>query len=379
MLLCLLLLLFFFSPFCSEWLSFGHQFARRTGHKDKNYADDQRSCIFLQWCDSVYQLLRQFPRHFEFNSHLLVTVVHHLYSCRFGTFLYNTDMARRKNKLHEKTISIWTYLMCSPAAIAGEFTNQLYCQSGNGAGAAHAAAAAAAASANADDPVRSSVGRGGGDGSATAVGTVLYPCWSLKSVSLWSDYFLRWNNEQCEQVLVGGLAGSVPPGGAATTRFGSPEAALQAELRRVARESLAANALAAKQTERVRQLEAEIAALKLRFGVAEAESDSAGVSGAEGSTPVSSAATETQAVVSAVPAAASVASDSSAVGAEGATSVAAGAATAAVGGGGDESESDGASSGAEAAALAELKKRLLREVDTNVREDAEAPEDPRTL
>jgi hypothetical protein len=264
--------------------------------------------------------------------------------------------------------------MCSPAAVAGEFTNQLYCKGGNGAGAAHAAAAAAAAIVNADDPpVRSSVGRGGGDGSATAVGTVLYPSWSLKSVSLWSDYFLRWNNEQCEQVPVGGMAGSVPPGGAATTRFGSPEAALQAELRRVARESTAAAAIAAKQTERVRELEAEIAALKQRFGVAEADANSAEASSADGSASVSSAVADSNGVVSAVPAAASVASES-AVGSDGATPAAA-----AGGAGGDDVESDGAASGAEAAALAELKKRLLREVDTNVREDAEAPEDPRTL
>jgi myotubularin-related protein 1/2 len=72
-----------------DWLSFGHKFHQRTGHRDKNYQDDQRAPIFLQWCDAVYQLTEQFPRHFQFNSHLLVTMMNHLYSCRFGTFFFN--------------------------------------------------------------------------------------------------------------------------------------------------------------------------------------------------------------------------------------------------------------------------------------------------
>ena len=29
-----------------DWLSYGHQFARRYGHHNKNYSDDQRSPIF---------------------------------------------------------------------------------------------------------------------------------------------------------------------------------------------------------------------------------------------------------------------------------------------------------------------------------------------
>jgi len=44
-----------------EWLTFGHQFARRAGHGANitNPKDSQRSPIFLQYIDSVWQLLQQ--------------------------------------------------------------------------------------------------------------------------------------------------------------------------------------------------------------------------------------------------------------------------------------------------------------------------------
>lgn len=225
-----------------EWITMGHQFARRTGHREKNYSDDQRSCIFLQWCDTVYQLLVQFPRHFEFNSHFLVTLVHHLYSCRFGTFFHNSDMVRRKMKMKEKTVSVWTYFMCSPAAVAGDFTNPLYSPNGDGSVREYAdrtASGPGADSANQgpeEEVGKSSVGRGGGDGSRLSIGTVLYPSSSLKKIALWTDYFLRWQNEQLEQVPIGNSAGSVPPGGCATTRMQGAEAVLQKEIRKVQKE-----------------------------------------------------------------------------------------------------------------------------------------------
>ncbi len=39
----------------------------------------------------------QFPTAFEFNERLLLTILDHLYSCRFGTFLYNCESARDQN------------------------------------------------------------------------------------------------------------------------------------------------------------------------------------------------------------------------------------------------------------------------------------------
>ena len=94
-----------------EWLSFGHKFHTRVGHRDKNHADDQRAPIFLQWLDTVYQLTCQFPTHFQFNSRLLVTIMNHVYSCRFGTFLMNSPKERVKATLSLRTASLWTYLL----------------------------------------------------------------------------------------------------------------------------------------------------------------------------------------------------------------------------------------------------------------------------
>uniref|UniRef100_A0A672Q0W3 phosphatidylinositol-3,5-bisphosphate 3-phosphatase n=1 Tax=Sinocyclocheilus grahami TaxID=75366 RepID=A0A672Q0W3_SINGR len=38
-----------------EWISFGHKFASRIGHGDKNHADQDRSPIFLQFIDCILQ------------------------------------------------------------------------------------------------------------------------------------------------------------------------------------------------------------------------------------------------------------------------------------------------------------------------------------
>ncbi|ERE65320.1 myotubularin-related protein 2 [Cricetulus griseus] len=42
-----------------EWISFGHRFALRVGHGDDNHADADRSPIFLQFIDCVWQMTRQ--------------------------------------------------------------------------------------------------------------------------------------------------------------------------------------------------------------------------------------------------------------------------------------------------------------------------------
>ncbi|XP_054437781.1 myotubularin-related protein 1 isoform X4 [Pteronotus mesoamericanus] len=74
-----------------EWISFGHRFALRVGHGNDNHADADRSPIFLQFIDCVWQMTRQFPSAFEFNELFLITILDHLYSCLFGTFLSNCE------------------------------------------------------------------------------------------------------------------------------------------------------------------------------------------------------------------------------------------------------------------------------------------------
>ena len=93
-----------------EWVSFGHKFAQRIGHGVDKHNDNDRSPVFLQFIDCVYQVTTQFPNKFEFNSDFLILILHHLYSCLFGNFLYNTDKEREEKKLTGNTHSLWYYV-----------------------------------------------------------------------------------------------------------------------------------------------------------------------------------------------------------------------------------------------------------------------------
>lgn len=92
-----------------EWCSFGHKFRDRTGHGLSN-ASSEISPVFLQWIDCVYQILTQFPSSFQFNERYLILILDHLYSCRFGTFLYNSQRVRMNEESSHPTVSLWTYM-----------------------------------------------------------------------------------------------------------------------------------------------------------------------------------------------------------------------------------------------------------------------------
>uniref|UniRef100_A0A8C9U4G1 Myotubularin n=1 Tax=Scleropages formosus TaxID=113540 RepID=A0A8C9U4G1_SCLFO len=132
-----------------EWLSFGHKFASRNGHGDKNHTDADRSPIFVQFIDCVWQMTKQVGA-CQFNERLLVAVLDHLYSCRFGTFLYNCDSARNTNDVRTKTVSLWSLINSDKAF----YTNPFY-------------------------TVESS--------------RVLYPVASMRHLELWVTYYIRWN------------------------------------------------------------------------------------------------------------------------------------------------------------------------------------------
>ena len=40
-----------------EWLSFGHKFGNRIGHGEDKHNDSERSPVFLQWVDCVWQVI----------------------------------------------------------------------------------------------------------------------------------------------------------------------------------------------------------------------------------------------------------------------------------------------------------------------------------
>ncbi|XP_036417299.1 myotubularin-related protein 1a isoform X1 [Colossoma macropomum] len=142
-----------------EWISFGHKFASRVGHGDENHANSERSPLFVQFIDCVWQMMRQFPSAFEFNELLLITILDHLYSCLFGTFLYSSEQERMEKEVQSKTVSLWSYINSQPE----DFTNPFYVDYEN---------------------------------------HVLYPLASLRHLELWVGYYVRWNPRMRPQVPV---------------------------------------------------------------------------------------------------------------------------------------------------------------------------------
>uniref|UniRef100_A0A8C1N176 Myotubularin related protein 1a n=1 Tax=Cyprinus carpio TaxID=7962 RepID=A0A8C1N176_CYPCA len=142
-----------------EWISFGHKFAARVGHGDENHASSERSPLFVQFIDCVWQMMRQFPAAFEFNELFLITILDHLYSCLFGTFLYNSDQERVEKALNSKTVSLWSYINSQTE----DFTNPFYVNYEN---------------------------------------HVLYPLASLRHLELWVGYYVRWNPHMRPQMPV---------------------------------------------------------------------------------------------------------------------------------------------------------------------------------
>ncbi|THH10851.1 hypothetical protein EW145_g1049 [Phellinidium pouzarii] len=135
-----------------DWLSFGHRFLDRCGHlsSEKIFLSamdmpsnggaeaahalfvsvqnrlggqghlKETSPVFHQFLECVRQVQRQFPERFEFNSRYLEQIHYHLYSCQFGTFLFNCERERKGRTGAnvpppcERTISIWDFLNSPP-------------------------------------------------------------------------------------------------------------------------------------------------------------------------------------------------------------------------------------------------------------------------
>ncbi|KAK7910301.1 hypothetical protein WMY93_014985 [Mugilogobius chulae] len=165
-----------------EWISFGHKFSSRIGHGEDNHSSSERSPLFVQFIDCVWQMTRQFPAAFEFNELFLVTVLDHLYSCLFGTFLYNSEQERTAQvcekhyddthlyktcfncsccvqEVQSKTISLWSYINSQPE----DFSNPFFVDYEH---------------------------------------HVLYPLVSSRHLELWTGYYARWNPRMRPQVPV---------------------------------------------------------------------------------------------------------------------------------------------------------------------------------
>ena len=72
-----------------------------------HHADDQRSPVFIQWLDCIWQIWNQNPSAFEFNEAFLSFLADSLYSCKYGTFLYDCERQRTEANSPAQTISVW--------------------------------------------------------------------------------------------------------------------------------------------------------------------------------------------------------------------------------------------------------------------------------
>lgn len=132
-------------------------------------------------------LSSQFPTAFEFNERLLLTMLDQLYSCRFGTFLYNCESARDHHvscpaacteacldllyftcrcftvklsvlqEVRSKTVSLWSLVNSK----MDMYLNPFY---------------------------------------TPESGRVLYPVASMRHLELWVNYYIRWNPRIRQQV-----------------------------------------------------------------------------------------------------------------------------------------------------------------------------------
>lgn len=80
------------------------------------------SPVFQQFLDCVYQLLIQNPTQFEYNERFLRRLLYHLYSCQYGSFLFDNEQERVVNDAYNKTHSVWDYFRSRK----NEFTNSSY-------------------------------------------------------------------------------------------------------------------------------------------------------------------------------------------------------------------------------------------------------------
>jgi hypothetical protein len=106
-----------------EWISFGHKFGDRCGHgENRDPFDKQRSPIFIQWVDSVFQIVLQKPSAFEFNTDFLVDIIDAAYSCKYGNFLFNSDKERSDLNIKKTTVSLWSDMLANSSL----YTNPSY-------------------------------------------------------------------------------------------------------------------------------------------------------------------------------------------------------------------------------------------------------------
>lgn len=102
------------SGFCvlvdKDFLAFGHQFAKR-----RDVESDDRSPIFLQFLDAVYQLVVQRPDAFGFGEAFLLGVRDAHANLWHSTFYGDSDRERRSEDRRAGYVDAWAPLIAAPA------------------------------------------------------------------------------------------------------------------------------------------------------------------------------------------------------------------------------------------------------------------------
>jgi hypothetical protein len=95
-----------------EWFSFGHKFADRLGFSPLGWFHEERSPVFQQFIDCLYQWMQQSPTIFEFNEDLLLYIIRALNSGLFGNSYANCYSEQMS--LWNSTLSIWSVVITCP-------------------------------------------------------------------------------------------------------------------------------------------------------------------------------------------------------------------------------------------------------------------------
>ena len=105
-----------------DWCNFGHKFKVRWDNSDSP-EPNQRSPVFVQFLNVVYNIMVQSNNSFEYNDYLLVFIADNVSSGLFGNFLENSEYARKTQLLvTERTHSIWSYVQSN----SKQFINPSY-------------------------------------------------------------------------------------------------------------------------------------------------------------------------------------------------------------------------------------------------------------
>ena len=121
-----------------EWVAYGHPFCTRLSHTSVSREEEETTgfCpVFLLMLDCCWQIIRQFPTTFEFNSQYLLMMAQELCSCVSSTFLFDSIQHKQESllELEENNHSTFLYTfwqlrrLVYPTEQTETALNPLYC------------------------------------------------------------------------------------------------------------------------------------------------------------------------------------------------------------------------------------------------------------